>query len=107
MEGVGAMVGLKASRSSRNIDVLRKSRLTAGFAFLTPLAYNWQVGQSRPVAAGGRTHIKTFSFWSLHPPATVGRGFVSLYALHLDFGRHFVYLDLSFDSYGVEAFARP
>ncbi len=27
------------------------------------------------------------------------------YALYLDFGRHLVYLDLRFDSYGVEAFA--
>ena len=58
--------------------------------------------------AGGRTHIKTFSFWSSHPLAAAGSELVPniFYALHLDFSRHSFYLDLGFNSDGFRSIDR-
>ena len=105
------MLSLRLWRGTGNdkLDVLRKSRLTAGFtcliAFLIWLIYTL-VDLSGPTVASGRTHIKTFSFWSSHPLATVGSGLVvvKFYALHLDVGCHSLHLDFCFCSHGFGSF---
>ena len=53
------------------------------------------------VIADGRTHIKTFNFWSSHPSAMTRCERLN-YALYLDFGRYSFYLDFRFRFDGVQ-----
>ena len=107
MAGVGAIVRLWRIRAPENIDVLRKPRLTAGFAYLVAVLFSCYILKecSCRVIADGRTHIKTFSFWSSHPSAMT-RCEHLYYALHLDFGRHSFYLDFGLGFDGLQSFAR-